>query len=178
MKSSNAIPNGGSLPILSPDLLAEIISTASDIALHLSADGKVMSVLVNEHHRSFGSLDGWVGRPLREMLTSESVQKFDRRMQQLAEAPEGSTLAIEITHEDQVNAGFPVRYALHRLPGDGSVLMLGRDMRAIAEIQQKLVSVQLALEKDYEAQREIDTRYRVLMEMTRDAILLVSMATG
>ncbi|QYK43586.1 MAG: transcriptional regulator PpsR [Paracoccaceae bacterium] len=170
--------SGGSIPMLAPDLLAEVISTASDIALHVTRDGAVISVLVNEHHRSFGQLETWVGRQVRELLTPESVQKLDRRLTQLHEAPEGTSLAVEITHEDAVNAGFPVRYALHRLPGDESVLMLGRDMRAIAEIQQKLVSVQLALEKDYEAQREIDTRYRVLMEMTRDAILLVSMATG
>jgi transcriptional regulator PpsR len=83
-----------------------------------------------------------------------------------------------VTHVDAAQGDFPIRYALHRLPKDDSVLMLGRDLRAIAEIQQKLVSVQLALEKDYESQREIDTRYRVLMEMTRDAILLVSMASG
>jgi len=178
VKNGNAILSGGSIPMLSPELLAEVISTASDIALHVAGDGSVMSVLINEHHRTCGQLDGWVGRQVRELLTSESVQKLDRRLQQLAEAPEGTSMAVEVTHQDTVNAGFPVRYALHRLPGDGSVLMLGRDMRAIAEIQQKLVSVQLALEKDYEAQREIDTRYRVLMEMTRDAILLVAMATG
>lgn len=177
VKSGSAILSGGSIPLVSPDLLAEILSTASDLALHVAPDGTIISVLVNQHHRSFGQLDGWVGRQVRRILTDESVQKLDRRLEQLAAAP-GTSLAVEVTHEDAAVEGFPVRYSLHRLPTDGSILMLGRDLRAIAEIQQKLVSVQLALEKDYEAQREIDTRYRVLMEMTRDAILLVSMATG
>jgi PAS domain-containing protein len=49
---------------------------------------------------------------------------------------------------------------------------------ALAEMQQQLVKAQLALERDYEAQREIDTRYRVLMETTRDAVIVVSMTTG
>ena len=181
LKSGSAILSGASIPIVSPDLLAEIVATASDVALHLAPDGTVISVLVNRHHRSFGQLDGWIGRQVREVLTPESVEKLNRRLEQLqAAAAQGAavSLALEVTHEDRPAEGFPVRYALHRLPTDGSILMLGRDLRAIAEIQQKLVSVQLALEKDYEAQREIDTRYRVLMEMTRDAILLVSMATG
>ncbi len=56
--------------------------------------------------------------------------------------------------------------------------MLGRDLRPIAEVQQQLVTAQLALERDYEAQREMDTRYRVLMEVSRDPLLLVSMSTG
>jgi transcriptional regulator PpsR len=173
-----AILNGGSIPLVSPDLLVEIISTASDIALHVAADGAVIAVLVNPHHRSFGQLGHWVGRDVRAVLTDESVAKLDRRLAQLREAPEGTSLAVEVTHSDGANLEFPIRYALHRLPTNDSVLMLGRDLRAIAEIQQKLISVQLALEKDYEAQREIDTRYRVLMEMTRDAVLLVALSTG
>jgi transcriptional regulator PpsR len=79
---------------------------------------------------------------------------------------------------DDQSFEFPVRYALHRFAGDGTILMLGRDLRPIAEMQQQLVKAQLALERDYEAQREIDTRYRVLMETTRDAIIVVSMTTG
>lgn len=176
--NGSTILNGGSIPVVSPDLLAEIISTASDIALHLSREGVVQSVLVNPMHRLAGQLDHWQGRQVRDLLTDESTPKLDRRMGQLREATGGTSLALEVNHVDPATGEFPIRYALHRLPKDDSVLMLGRDLRAIAEIQQKLVSVQLALEKDYEAQREIDTRYRVLMEMTRDAILLVSMSSG
>lgn len=170
--------NRGSIPIVSPELLSEIISTASDIALHVAQDGSVISVLVNPHHRTFGQLSHWVGAPVRSLLTSESVVKLDRRLEQLDEAEPGTSLVVEVTHIGEVNLDFPIRYSLHRLTGDDSFLMLGRDLRPIAEVQQKLVSVQLALERDYEAQREIDTRYRVLMEMTRDAIILVSMSTG
>ncbi|MFZ1660623.1 MAG: transcriptional regulator PpsR, partial [Paracoccaceae bacterium] len=36
----------------------------------------------------------------------------------------------------------------------------------------------IALERDYEAQREMDTRYRVLMEATQDAIVLLAMNNG
>ncbi|MDZ7599712.1 MAG: hypothetical protein U5J82_15855 [Desulfobacterales bacterium] len=57
-----------------------------------------------------------------------------------------------------------MRYSLHLIDEAGTILMLGRDLRPIAEVQQQLVSAQLALERDYEAQREMDTRYRVLME--------------
>ncbi|MFN3824399.1 MAG: transcriptional regulator PpsR [Pseudorhodobacter sp.] len=170
--------NRGSIPIVSPELLSEIISTASDIALHVAHDGSVISVLVNPHHRSFGQLSHWEGAPVRSLLTNESVVKLDRRLEQLSDADEGTSLVVEVTHIGESNLDFPIRYSLHRLSRDASFLMLGRDLRPIAEIQQKLVSVQLALERDYEAQREIDTRYRVLMEVTRDAIILVSMSSG
>jgi PAS domain-containing protein len=56
--------------------------------------------------------------------------------------------------------------------------MLGRDLRPIAEMQQQLVKAQLALERDYEAQREYDTRYRVLMETMHDAMVFVGLSAG
>ncbi len=171
------ILNGGSMPLISPDLLSEIISTAADIALIVSRAGVVVSVLINPHHRSFGQLD-WVGRNIRDVLTSESYPKFEARVGQLLAAQTASTLSVEVNHADQTIWEFPVRYSLHHLRADDSIMMLGRDLRPIAEMQQKLVSAQMALERDYESQREMDTRYRVLMEMTRDAIVLVSMGSG
>ncbi len=142
----------------------------------MSGDGIIGTVLVNPHHRGFGQLTHWEGQPLRTVLTTESVAKFNAREQELI--AQGGTRAVELNHVDDHTPEFPVRYALHRVEGDGSILMLGRDLRPIAEMQQQLVKAQLALERDYETQREIDTRYRVLMETTRDAILVTSMTTG
>jgi len=45
-------------------------------------------------------------------------------------------------------------------------------------MQQQLVKAQMALERDYEAQREFDTRFRVLLESTREAVLFLSLQTG
>lgn len=167
---------GGSIAAIPPDLMGQIIATASDIALIVSADGIISGVLANPYHRSFGALTHWEGRPLADVLTSESVSKYAARVTELTN--EGGTRAVELNHVDEQAFEFPVRYALHRITPEGSILMLGRDLRPIAEMQQQLVKAQLALERDYEAQREIDTRYRVLMETTRDAIVVVSMTSG
>ena len=56
--------------------------------------------------------------------------------------------------------------------------MLGRDLRPIAETQQQLVQAQIALEKGYEARREFDARYRVLLNNTRDAVVFVAVRDG
>ena len=170
--------NGGSIPLIEPALLTEIISTASDIALLVSMSGQISSVLVNPHHRSFGELKHWEGRHVADVLTMESRAKLDRRLAAIHDGDASVSMAVELTHADGGAWEFPVRYSLHRLAKDNSILMLGRDLRLIAEMQQKLVQAQLALERDYETQREMETRYRVLMEATRDAVVLVSMATG
>ena len=56
--------------------------------------------------------------------------------------------------------------------------MMGRDLRPVAEMQQRLVRAQEALERDYEAGRALETRYRVLLASVREPIAFLSLATG
>jgi transcriptional regulator PpsR len=169
--------SSGAIPLIAPEILGDIIATASDIAIVISDTGKILSVMVNPDHRTFGNLDHWEGRDVRAFLTVESVPKLDAMLDRLV-AGELPRKAIELNHADNVNWEFPVRYSFHRIGPDGAFLMLGRDLRPIAEMQQQLVKAQLALERDYEAQREYDTRYRVLMETTREAMVFITLGTG
>jgi len=169
--------SGGRLPLVSPDILGDIVASSSDITLLVSPARIVLSVLVNPHYGMQAQTSDWEGVPLRSILTPESWKKFESRLNDLGNHRRRS-IVIEVNHADGASWEFPVRYTLHRLGDDDSFLMTGRDMRPIAEVQQQLVAAQLALERDYEAQREMDTRYRVLMEVSRDPIVIVSMSTG
>lgn len=169
--------NSGSIPLIAPDVLGDIISKASDIAIVISETGRVMSVLVNPDHPSFGSLDNWEGRDVREVLTVESIPKIEAQLKRfMEEGPAGH--AIELNHSGDVDLEFPIRYSFHAIGPDGVILMLGRDLRPIAEMQQHLVKAQMALENDYEVQREYHTRLRVVMEAARDAFVFVNQSTG
>jgi transcriptional regulator PpsR len=165
------------MPVVDPEMLSEIVSTAADISLMLSSDQRVTAVMVNPSHAAFGRVDGWLGRPIEEIVTEESYEKLLKRFETM-KGPITKPLAVEVNHIDHAMWEFPVRYSMHKIGKDKSILMLGRDMRPVAEMQQQLVMAQLALERDYETQREMDTRYRVLMEATRDAVVLVAMNSG
>ncbi len=169
--------NSGSIPLIAPDLLGDIIAAASDLALVVSDEGQILSTLVNPGHRLFGRLDHWEGQNIRDVLTRDSQPKVEARLRAFAD---GGTAAggVELNHSDRVAWDHPVRYSFHRIGPDGAVLMLGRDLRPIAEMQQQLVKAQVALERDYEAQREFDTRYRVLMDSTSEAFVFVSIGSG
>ena len=169
--------SSGSIPLIAPELLGDIIASASDLAIVVSEQGAVLSVLANASQTSLQRLASWEGTDLRDHLTPESLPKFDRQMEAMAQG-DGRGVAVELNHTDPALAEFPIRYTFHRIGPDGAILMLGRDLRPIAEMQQQLIRAQMALERDYEAQREYDTRYRVLMERTQDAMVFVAVATG
>jgi transcriptional regulator PpsR len=168
--------NSGAIPLIAPDILGNIISSASDIAIVIAEEGEILSLLINPEHRSFGRLDHWNDHNVRDFLTIESVPKLEARLATLDRSSEDNP-SVELNHTDN-SIEFPVRYTFHRMGPDGGILMLGRDLRPVAEMQQQLVKAQVALERDYEVQREYDTRFRVLMESTRDAIVFVAMSSG
>ncbi|ARC90427.1 transcriptional regulator PpsR [Rhodovulum sp. MB263] len=170
--------NSGAIPLIAPEMLGEIIATASDIALVISPEGRILSVMVNKDHHAHGRIDHWDGRDIRDVLTSDSRPKLEARLELFAQ---GGDIArpVELNHADGEGWSFPVRYSFHAIGPDGStLLMLGRDLRPIAEMQMQLIEAQMALERDYETQREYDTRYRVLTEATRDAFVFIGTRSG
>ena len=169
--------SSGSIPLIAPELLGDIIASASDIAVVISEEGSVLSVIADAAQIGVDRLSSWEGTDLRDHLTSESMPKFDAQLEALS-AGGARGVAVELNHIDPPLAEFPIRYTFHRIGPDGAILMLGRDLRPIAEMQQELIRAQMALERDYEAQREYDTRYRVLMERTKDAMVFVSVTSG
>ncbi len=169
--------SSGAIPLIAPELLGDIIATASDIAVVISRDGSVLSVLINPSNQTISRLEHWEGQDLRDLLTVESVSKFEGQLAALEQGFD-RLKPIELNHTDGAKWEFPIRYTFHPIGPEGTVLMLGRDLRPIAEMQQQLVKAQLALERDYEAQREYDTRYRVLMETMHDAMVFVGLSAG
>jgi transcriptional regulator PpsR len=153
-----------------------MIVAASDIALLVTAEGIVRDVYFGAELRAANDITSWTGAELREIVTEESREKIDDMLSKAAadEAPRWR----EINHVTREGGEFPVRYAAVRTGTKGNVILLGRDMRMVAQLQSRLVQAQLTMEQDYERIRQIETRYRVLFETTREALVIVSAETG
>ncbi|MGD1871270.1 MAG: transcriptional regulator PpsR [Neomegalonema sp.] len=165
-------------PAVSPDKFGAILASSCDLAIVVDAVGVVASISVNPENRSLGCLDHWEGRALEEFLTVESRPKLKSRLTALKKGDERGSKPFEINHVDNANWEFPIRYTAHPANDQGALILLGRDLRPIAEVQQQLVKAQMALEKDYERSRDFETRYRVLMEAMTDAVAIVDASTG
>ncbi len=169
----------GLIPMIEPEIVTEIISRIADLALVISSAGTVMGVLSNPNSKLQYAFSRWEGQPLVTHLTTESIPKFEERLAAFVEGNGAVVRPVELNHTATPEQdAFPVRYSFHRIGTDGAILLLGQDLRPVAEMQQQLVAAQIALEKDYEAQREYDTRLRVLMSATQEGTLFVSAGTG
>lgn len=168
----------GLIPMIAAEEVSQIISGVSDIALVLGSDGVVMGVMTNPNFRGQSDTKAWEGAPLTETLTIESVPKLTARLESIAKR-QPDRFPLELNHKahDQFPE-FPVRYSFHKVGTDGAVLMLGADLRSTAEMQQQLVNAQIALEQDYEAQRDNDLKLRALMAVMDEPMLFVSVRSG
>jgi len=167
-----------STPAIGPEQFNEIVKTAADLAIVLDTGGTVKSVIVNPLNPTLGRLDHWKDRDIREFTAEDSLSKLEKQLEAYRTGQKAAVPSIEVNHFDNANWEFPIRYTLHQTGNPDIILMLGRDLRPIAELQHRLVKAQLALEKDYETHRDYETRYRVIMEASRDALVLVDVATG
>jgi len=180
MKSHSEMTwTSGLIPMIEPEIVTEIISRITDLALVVSQTGQVLGVLSSPTFKARFGLARWEGQQLRSLLTIESIEKFEERLDVFLADRSKAVRPVELNHaatEDQLE--FPVRYSFHHIGNDGAILLLGQDLRPIAEMQQQLVSAQIALEQDFENQREFNTRLRVLMAAMEEGTLFVSASDG
>ncbi len=169
----------GLIPMIEPEIVSEIISRIADLALVISPAGIVLGVLSNPSTKLQFPFSRWEGQPLVSHLTVESIPKFESRLEEFLQTKSGLIRPVELNHTSGPSeAEFPVRYSFHQIGTDGAILMLGQDLRPVAEMQQQLVAAQIALEKDYETQREFDTRLRVLMAASSEGTLFAMAGDG
>lgn len=166
----------GALP--SPVEVGDLVANASDLVIWVDGDLQIAGVSVNPDCASLGCLDHWVGRPLEQFLTEESIEKFHTRLDELKADPGTAVRPVELNHVDNATWEFPIRYSLHPVGDSGGLLMLGRDMHPIAEVQQRLVKEQMARERDLQRLRGERTFYRVVLEASETPIVLVEPQKG
>lgn len=168
--------NGSDLHI-PPDRLAEVLAAAADIVIAIDRSGTVQQILTNSGEQTLGCLDHWIGRGLKAFLTPECHPKLDAVLEGIERDP-ASRARVELNHIDNANWEFPVQYTVLGMGPGEPILLVGRDLRSVAEVQQQLVKAQIALERDYEVYRDFDTRYRVVMSLARDALVFVEASSG
>ena len=165
-------------PRIDPARLGEVLASAADLALVVSPQGRIQFVAINPDNTSLGHLDHWEGRPLRDFLAPDSIDKVARQVAAVAGGASNVATAIEVNHVDGAEWDAPVRYTVHATGDAGHVLLLGRDLRPLAELQQRLVRAQVALERDREAQRVHETRFRVLLDAASEGFALIDLGSG
>lgn len=151
-----------------------MVRGACDVALHVTSAGDVTEVYCDDQ---FGTvpLRHWPGSNWREIVSPDSRSKVDHLLREGEER--GVSRARQVNHKLPGGGEIPVSYTLVRMDQEGHFMALGRNLQALSELQQQLVEAQQALERDYWRLRQVETRYRILFQRSREAVLVLNAAT-
>ncbi len=172
-----------SLGDLSADVAGKLIAAAADVALIIDDDGVIRDL-------AFGSEDllkegyyEWLGKPWADTVTVESRPKVEAMLRD--SRANAAPRWRHINHPAMDGADLPLSYSAVALPQHagrpsavGRSVVFGRDLRANSALQQRLISAQQAMERDYWRLRHMETRYRSLFQASAEAVLILDAVTG
>jgi transcriptional regulator PpsR len=160
---------------LDADAAARLITAASDIALVIDTKGVVRDVAFGSEDLAKEGFGDWVGQRWIETVTIESRAKIEEL---IAEADANvMTRWRQVNHPAKRGPDLPVRYAAVKIGANGRIVVVGRDLRSIAVLQQRLVDAQQTTEREYARLRHAETRYRLLFQISSEAVFVIDAVT-
>lgn len=159
---------------LAAETVAGLVTAAADIVLVLDRRGVIRDMAFGSEELAAEVAGDWVGQSLSAVSTIDSRPKVDlllgevdvpnaRPRQTNHPLPDGDTVAIS--------------WSLRRLDDSGRLLALGRDLRALAAMQQRLIEAEQSLERDYSRLRLAEARYRLLLQSSAEPIVVLDLGS-
>jgi transcriptional regulator PpsR len=158
------------------DAAALLIAAAADLAVILDHEGIVRDFAFQSEALAleFADSDHWLGKPWREHVTIESRIKLDEMLRDVEKKTHRN--GRQVNYPAVRGPDIPILFTALPVGQSGQVIAFGRDLRAFATLQQRVVDVQQSFERDYARMRHIETRYRILFQMTPEPVLILDAA--
>jgi transcriptional regulator PpsR len=159
---------------LDAETVAAVITAAADIALILDRRGSIKDIAFGSEELTAELGVDWVGRKFADIVTTDSAPKVALLLQGVDSNEIGSR---QVNHPARAGGTVAISYTLRALGADGPLIAIGRDLRALAGMQQRLIETEQSMERDYSRLRLAETRYRLLLQSSSDAIFVVDAAS-
>jgi len=153
-----------------------LLSAVCDLVLIVDEGGVIRSVSHNLDPQSAESLAHWSERSLAEVVRRSSRPVVS---EVLGAARRGAILPrFSVQHRLEGGLTLPVQYAAARTAEDKRIILVGRDLRPVTELQSRLLANQRSLDAKSTSLRKAEAHYRLLFESASDAMLTIDAATG
>ena len=143
------------------------------MALVVDPQGVIRDVAFNKDDLSL-ELDGhgrWLGAKLATTVTSDTRTKADELLRDAV--AQKSAIWRQVNHPSPAGGDIPILYSAVNIGRDDRFVLVGRDLRQFATMQQRLISAQQSMERDYIRLRHAETRYRLLFQVASEAVVMV-----
>ncbi|MEM7746671.1 MAG: transcriptional regulator PpsR [Pseudomonadota bacterium] len=156
---------------LDTDAVGKLIATAADVSLILDRKGVILDVAFGNRDFEIPGFKHWVGKSWSDTVTIESKPKVEAM---LAEATDDQPSRWrQVNYSTKAGDDIPVLYSVVKVGSKGRVIVLGRELQSMAQLQQRLMSAQLSVEREYSRLRQLETRYKLLFQIATEAVVII-----
>ena len=139
---------------------------AGDFMLAIDEHKIIRDIAVNVGDHSFANQ--WIGKKWTDTVTIESKAKIEQLLD-TGHAVRNVWRQVNHMHDgDDV----PVNYKVIKPENSDWHIAIGRDMRSVSALQQRLLKTQQSMERDYLHLRQTETRYRLLFDNISYPVLI------
>lgn len=168
MTSLSSAMAKGSNRVTDP-VASRIIAAFTDLVLILDMDGTIVDVTVGKGLEAHPGWQKLAGRRWADVLMQDSRGKVEQLLREVAAGH--TSRSREMNMKVEGLGEIPLRFT-GALLDEHQVVAFGLDMRAVADLQQRMVSAQQAMEVEYERVRQSEAQYRVLFHVCSEGVLI------
>lgn len=151
---------------------ARLLTAAGDVTVVLDEAGAVLDVAsTGLDAAAAANVAEWRNRLWVDTVTEESRHKIEEMLRDAGAA--GGPRWREVNHPNRNGSVLPIRYVVMPAGRPGRVVAVGRDLSALAGLQQRLVGAQQKMERDYARLRQAESRYRMLFQIASEAVVIL-----
>lgn len=155
---------------------AALVSAAADLALVVDQTGVITDLAHSLELRAGSGIGEWRGRPVASVVEAGSRSALDLAMKRAREGRQSGR--FDVRHVLAGGGQLPVQYAALGLGDVGRIVLMGRDLRPLSELQSRLIENRQSVEAAARSRKQIEARYRLLFEASSEAIAFVDPDTG
>jgi transcriptional regulator PpsR len=151
-----------------------LVAYSADVVFVLDTNGIIQDV-VNAEKIGIEDSSSLINKKWMDTIAIDSHPKVHALLDTNTDA--GAQKWRQINQLLPDGKSLPILFSTVHLPKQKSVLAIGRDLRSISALQQRLVEAQQEIERDYTRLHAIENRYSQLFNITDQAYLLIDSQT-
>ena len=161
---------------LAAETVAGLVTAAADIVLVLDRRGIIRDMAFGSEELAADLAGDWIGQPMGDVVSVDSQPKIALLLGEV-DSPAPPPRARHANHPLPGGGTVAISWSLRRLGDSNQMLALGRDLRVLAGMQQRLIEAEQSLERDYSRLRLAEARYRLLLQSSAEPIVVVDLGT-
>jgi transcriptional regulator PpsR len=165
----------GVLGALDASVAKKVVAAGGDVAMVIDRHGVICDLAVSNEAIARDGADAWLDRRWADVVTLDSKKKVDELLRDALH--DGPTRWREVNQVTPTQKSLMFRFTALDAGREGQVIAIGRDDRATAAMQQRLLEAQQVMERDYTRVRDAEFRYRLLFQTSGEAVIVVEDAS-